>query len=133
MDFILKKLNRMIKFNQNVFLKSYNYMNTKLIQKAKKKFFKLINNTVFGKTMENLVSKPNYHTKKPLFVVLLAIEIRKTLILQNRLVYLDLSILHLSKNVIYKLWYDCVKPKFCLKCKTFLYGYRQLYCSFKNR
>ena len=39
MDFILKKLNRMIKFNQNAFLRSYNYMNTKLIQKAKKKFF----------------------------------------------------------------------------------------------
>ena len=31
--------------------------------------------------MKNLVSKPNYHTKKPLFVVLLAIEMRKTQIL----------------------------------------------------
>ena len=75
-------------------------MNSKLRKEAKnefeKDFFKLINNSVFGKTMENvrkhrhiklvtteekrnkLVSKPNYHTAKHFSETLLAIEMKKT-------------------------------------------------------
>ena len=109
-------------------------MNSKLRQKAKnnfeKDFFKLMNNAVFGKTMENvrkhrdiklvtterrrnyLVSEPNYHTTKFFTENLLAIEMRKTQILMNKPVYLCLSILDLSKTVIYKSWYDYVNPKY---------------------
>ena len=109
-------------------------MNTKLTQKAKtnfeKDFFKLMNNADFGKTMENvrkhrnikllttkrkrnyLVSQPNYHTTKFLKKYLLAIEMRKTQILMNNPVYLGLSILDLSKTVMYEFWYDYVKPKY---------------------
>ena len=89
-----------------------------------------MNNSVFGKTMENvrkhriiklattkmrrkyLVSEPNYHTTKFFTENLLTIEIRKTQILMNELVYLGLSILDLSKTVMYELWYDYVKPKY---------------------
>ena len=97
---ILKKVHRVIKFHQKGWLKPYIYMNTKLRQKAKnsfgKDFFKLMNNAIFGKTMENvrkhrniklvitegrrnyLVSEPNYHTRKFYTENLLTIEMRKT-------------------------------------------------------
>ena len=94
-------------------------MNTDLRKKAKndfeKDFFKLMNNAVFGKTMENvrkhrdiklvtterrrnyLVSEPNYHTTKFFTENLLAIEMKKTEILMNKPVHLGPSILELSK------------------------------------
>ena len=99
-------------------------MNTKLRKKAKNNFendfFKLMNNVIFGKTMENmrknrniklvtterrrnyLVSEPNYDTAKFFTENLLAIKIRKTQILMNKLVCLGLSILDLSKTVMYE-------------------------------
>ena len=119
---ILKKVNRVIKFSQKAWLKPYIDMNTKLRQKAKNNFendfFKLINNAVFGKTMENvrkhnniklatterrrdyLLSEPNYHTAKFFIENLLAIEMRKIQILMKRPVYLGSSILDLSKTVM---------------------------------
>ena len=81
-------------------------------------------NVVFGETMENvrkhrdiklvtterrmnyLVSEPNYHTKKCFTENLLAIEIKETGILMNKLVSVGLSILELSKILMYKFWYD---------------------------
>ena len=85
---------------------------------------------VFGKTEENvrkhrnikltnterrrnyLGSKANYHTTEFFKENLLAMEMRKTEILMNKPVYLGLSILDLSKTVMYELWYDYVKPKY---------------------
>ena len=71
---VLEKFHRVIKFNQNAWLKPYIDMNTDPRKKAKndfeKDFFKMMNNAFFGKTMENvrrrnyLVSEPNYHTTK---------------------------------------------------------------------
>ena len=89
-----------------------------------------MNNVVFEKTMENvkkyrdirlvtterttnyLVSEANYHINKLCIKNLLVIEIKKTQILINKLVYLGLSILDLSKTVMYKFWYDFIKPKY---------------------
>ena len=125
-------------------------MDTKLREKAKnnfgKDFFKLMNNAVFGKTMKNVrkhrniklvtterrrrnyLSQPNYHTSKFFTENLLAIETRKTQILVNKPVYLGLSILDLSKTVMYEFWYDYVKSKYGENTKLLLYGYRQLHC-----
>ena len=114
-------------------------MNTNLRQKPKidfgKGFFRLLNNAVFGKTMENvrkhrdiilvtterrrsyLVSEPNYHTTKFITEDLLAIEMEKKQIVVNKYVYLGLLILELSKILMYGFWYDYVKPKYGEKAK----------------
>ena len=84
-----------------------------------------MNNAVFGKATENvrklvttekggnyLVSEPNYHTTKFFTENLLAIEMKKTEILINKLVCLGLSILELSKILMYQFWYNYVQPKY---------------------
>ena len=136
---ILKEVHRVIQFNQEAWLKPYIDMNTKLRKETKsefeKDFFKLMNNSVFGKTMENvrkhrdiklvttdekrnkLVSEPNYHTTKHFSKNLLAIEMKKTKVKMNKPVYLGMSILDISKTLMYEFWYDYVKPKYKDKAK----------------
>ena len=114
-------------------------MNTELRQKAKndfeKDFFKLMNNSVFGKTMKNvrkhrdiklvttnkkrnkLVSEPNYYTTKWFSENLTAIEMKKTKVKMNKPIYLVFSILDLSKAVMYEILYDYIKPKYGKKAK----------------
>ena len=88
-----------------------------------------MNNAVFGKTMENvrkrrdiklvptdkrrnqLVTEPNYHTTKWFSKNLLAIEMKKAKVKMNMPIYLGLSILEISKILIYEFWYDYMKPK----------------------
>ena len=120
---ILQKVHRVIQFNQEAWLKEYIDMNTELRKQAKndfeKDFFKLMNNSVFRKTMENvrehrniklvttdkrrnqLVSEPSYHTTKWFSENLLAIEMKKTKLKTNKPVYLGLSILVISKTLMY--------------------------------
>ena len=96
----------------------------------KKDFFKLMNNAVFGKTMENirkhrdiklvttdkkrskLVSEPNYHTINLISEDLSIIEMKKTKVKMNKPIYLGLSILEISKILMYEFWYDYMKPKY---------------------
>ena len=130
---ILKKIHRVIQLNQEAWLKSYIDMNTELRKQARndfeKDFYKLMNNAVFGKTMENvrkhrdiklvttderrnrLVSEPNYHTTKWFSEKLLAIEMKKAKVKMNKPVYLSLLILEISKTLMYEFWYDYMKPK----------------------
>ena len=63
------------------------------------------------------MSESNYHSTKFFAGNLLATEMRKPQIFMNELVYLDLSILELSKIVMYEFWYDYVKPKYGEKTK----------------
>ena len=120
----LKKVNRIIEFNQEAWLKPYTDMNTELRKIAKndfeKDFFKLMNNAVFGKTMENvrkhrdiklvtadkkrikLLSEPNYHTMSYISENLLIIQMRRTKVKMNKPIYLGLSILEISKLLMYE-------------------------------
>ena len=113
---ILKNGHRVVTFNQEAWLKLHIDMNTKLQKEAKnefeKDFFKLINNFVFGKTMENvrkhkdvklvtteekrikLVSEQSYHTTKQFSENLLAIEMKKTKVKMNKPVYLSKACLY---------------------------------------
>ena len=132
----MKKVHRVIKFNQMYWLKPYIDMNTKPKKDQKKTnndfekdFTKLLNLSCFRKTMENirktrkiklvaterktnyLVSESNYHTTKLFAENLLAMEMRKTQILMNKPVYFVLLILGLSKTVMHEFQYDHLKRK----------------------
>ena len=89
-----------------------------------------MNNAVFSKTMENvrkhrdiklvktvckrnrLVSEPNYHTMKLITENLSIIEMEKVKAKMNKPIYLGLSILEISKIMIYEFWYDYMKRKY---------------------
>ena len=117
-----KKIHRIIEFNQEAWLKPYIDMNTELRNSAKNDFekdlFKLMNNSEFGKTMENirkhrdvklvstdkkrskLVSEPNYHSVNLISVDLSIIGMKKTKLKMNKPIYLGLSILEISKTLM---------------------------------
>ena len=59
-----------------------------------------------------LVSEPNYHKTKQLSENLLAVEMKKTKVKMNKPVYLGMSILDISKTLMYEFWYDYIKPKY---------------------
>ena len=108
-------------------------MNTELRKNAKddfeKDFFKLMNNSVFGKTMENvrnhrdikivttdkrrsiLALEPNYHSTKYISKDLLIMEMKKVEVKMNKPIYLGQAILEISKMHMYGFWYDYIKPK----------------------
>ena len=130
----LRKIHRIIEFEQESWLKEYIDVNTELRKKAtndfEKDFLKLMNNAVFGKIMENvrkyrdiklvksdkkrnkLVSEPNFHTMKLIDNNLAIIEMRKVKVKMNKPIYLGLSILDVSKITMYEFWYDYVKIKY---------------------
>ena len=130
----LRKVHRVIEFNQEAWLKKYIDMNTELRKKTsnvfEKDFFKLMNNAVFGKTMENLrkhrdiklvkidhkrnklVSEPNYHTMNLISENLSIIEMKKVKKKMNKPIYLELLILEISKIIMHEFWYDYMKRKY---------------------
>ena len=131
---ILKKVHRVIEFKQEAWLKQYIDMNTKLRTQAKNNFeedfFKLMNKSVFGKTMEKvrnhrdiklvatnkqrskLASEPNYHSTKYISKNLLIMEMKKTEVKMNKSIYLGQAFLDISKTLMYEFWYKYIKSKY---------------------
>ena len=66
------------------------------------------------KRRNQLASEPNYHTTKYFSENLMAIEMKKkkTKVKMNTLIYLGMSILDISKSLMYEFWYDYIKPKY---------------------
>ena len=135
----INKVHRVLEFNQSPWLKQYINFNTEKRTQAKnsfeKDFFKLMNNSVFGKTMENLrkrvdvrlitdekkllkmVSKPTYVSSKIFNENLVAVhKIKETLTL-NRPAYVGMCILDLSKTLMYNFHYNYIKNKYGNKAK----------------
>ena len=128
------KIHRVLEFKQSPWLKQYIDFNTEKRKSAKndfeKDFFKLMNNSVFGKTMENirkrvdvrlvtdenkllkLASKPTYVSSKIFNENLVAVhKIKETLTL-NRPAYVGMCILDLSKTLMYDFHYNYIKDKY---------------------
>ena len=142
---VLKKVQRVLKFNQNGCLKPYIDMNTDLRKKAQNGFekdlFKLMKFFFLEKLLtvmlENiqilqqkeeqlvtterrrnyLVSEPNCYTTNIFKESLLAIDMKKTEILMNKPAHLGHPVLEISKVLMYDFWYDYVKPKYGEKVK----------------
>ena len=124
----------MLKFDQSPWLKQYIDFNTEKRKHAKnsfeKDFFKLMNNSVFGKTMENLhkrvdvrlvtnekkldklTSKPTYVSSKIFNENLMAIHKVKETLTLNRPAYVGMCILDLSKTLMYDFHYNYIKKKY---------------------
>ena len=135
----LKKVHRVIEFRQSKWMKPYIMLNTRLRTAAKnefeKDFFKLMNNSVFGKTMENIrnhmdiklvtsnkkylkyVMKPNFKDGHPFSKHLFAVEMGKREITMNKPVYLGQAILDLSKTLMHEFHCDYMRPRYGSKVK----------------
>ena len=135
----ITRIHRGIKFVESAWMKPYIDMNTNLRAKAKnnfeKDFFKLMNNSVFGKTMENirnrvnvklvnneekarkLISKPNFKSCKIFNENLISVHMKKTSLIMNKPVYLGACILDLSKTIMYDFHYNYIKPMYGDKVK----------------
>ena len=133
----LDRIHRPIEFDQSPWLKTYIDFNAQLRTAAtndfEKDFFKLMNNSVFGKTMESIrkprniklvmteekylrtVMKPNFKSGVLFGENLMGCEMGKIKVLMKKPVYLDQVILDLSKIVMYEFHYDYMVPKYGLE------------------
>ena len=130
----MERIHRVIQFKQSAWMKEYIDLNTRLRMVAKndfeKDFYKLMNNSVFGKTMENIrkdrdiklvnnkedylkqVMKHNFKGGVLLRADLMSCEIGKVKVKMNEPVYLGQAILDLSKTIMYEFHYDYMKRKY---------------------
>ena len=134
---IFKKVHKTIEFKQSAWMKPYIDFNTRkrkeATNEADKNLFKLLNNAVYGKTMENMrkrikiritktqkdflkyVSRPTYISHNIFGKRLVAINAKKEQLILNKPIYVGNTVLELSKLAMYKFYYDFVKKK-CKKC-----------------
>ena len=130
----IKKVHRVLKFSQSSWLKQYTDFNTEKRKHAKssfkKDFFKLMNNSVFGKMMENLckrvdvrlvtnenkldklTTKPTYVSSKIFNENLMAVHKVKETLTLNRPAYVGMCILDLSKTLMCDFHYNYIKKKY---------------------
>ena len=134
----LKRIHRVLEFNEKPWMEPYIHLNTEMRKKAKsafeKDFYKLMNNSVFGKTMENLrkrvdiklvktdgseneklrkiIAKPTFKRRVKFSDELSAIHVNKTKLTLNKPIYVGFSVLDLSKHLMYDWYYNKLKKKY---------------------
>ena len=131
---VLVKIHRVVSFQQSHWLKRYIQLNTERRMKAKnafeKDFFKLMNNSVFGKTMENvrkhvnvelvncetrlarLSAKPNFERNILISDTLCAVKMLRPVVKLNKPIFIGFCILDLSKLLMYDFHYDVIKRRY---------------------
>jgi hypothetical protein len=131
---LITKVHRVLEFKQKPWMEKYIDFNTDKRKQAKndfeKDFYKLMNNSVFGKTMENLRKRRNIklitdskmfkkYVAKPTFVTgvifnddLVGVEYVKENLKLNKPIYVGFSILDLSKTLMYDFHYGFIKQKY---------------------
>ncbi|XP_072377765.1 uncharacterized protein [Diabrotica undecimpunctata] len=143
---ILTKIHKVLKFNQSAWLRPYIELNTNLRAAAtnsfEKNLFKLMNNAVFGKTMENirrhrivklckkwhgrygaknLIASSRFHSRTIFSENLVAIELKKSEVCFNKPLYIGAAILDISKLCMYDFHYNFMLPTMGEKNCSLLY------------
>ena len=128
----LEKIHRVLKFNQSSWLKCYVEFNNELRKQATNEFekdlYKLFNNAMFGKTMENirkrmdlrlvtdsqklekLIAKPTFLDRTIYGTNLAAVHMAKRKLLFNKPIFIGMSVLDISKTLMYSYQYDVLLP-----------------------
>ncbi|RLU14839.1 hypothetical protein DMN91_012726, partial [Ooceraea biroi] len=138
----MARIHRVLEFAQSAWLRDYIELNTAFRTRAtndfEKNLYKLMNNAVFGKTMENvrnrvdvklvtrwegrygaeaLISRPNFHSRAVFRENLLAVKLRRLKATFNRPIYVGMCILDISKTRLYEFHYDYTAPLYGDKCR----------------
>lgn len=151
----LTKIHRVMAFEQSPWLKTYIDFNTEKRKQAKnefeKDFFKPINNSVFGKSLENqrkhqdvkllnnqkrarkLTCKPSFHAFRIFNENLVAIHMLKQRLYLNRPIYVGFSILDISKILMYEFHYNYIKQKYGSRAKLLFTDTDSLFILFKPK
>ncbi|XP_024893432.1 uncharacterized protein LOC112468467 [Temnothorax curvispinosus] len=136
------KIHRVLQFAQSEWLRSYIELNTKFRTQAKNEFkktlYKLMNNAVFGKTMENvrnhvdvklvttwkgrygaeaMIARPNFHSSSVFSENLVAIELRKLEVKFDKPIYVGMCILDLSKVCLYEFHHEYMSSLYRDSCR----------------
>ncbi|XP_011861998.1 PREDICTED: uncharacterized protein LOC105558737 [Vollenhovia emeryi] len=135
-------IHRVLQFAQSAWLRDYIELNTQFRTLAKNDFeknlYKLMNNAVFGKTMENvrnrvdvklitkwegrrgaeaMIAKPNFHSRSIFSENLIAVELRKLEVKFNKPIYVGMCILDISKICLYEFHHEYMLPLYSHRCK----------------
>jgi len=136
------KIHKILEFDQSPWMKTYIELNTEMRKKAtnefEKDFYKLMNNSPFGKTMENirnrvdvqlvksekeaekLVNQPRFKRFNTFDENLVAVHMKRKKLYFNKPIYVGVAILELSKTLMYDFHYDTIKKKYGEKAKLLL-------------
>lgn len=137
------KIHRILQFSQSPWLRNYIELNTDFRTSAKNDFeknlYKLMNNAVFGKTIENvrnrvdvklltewdgrygaeaMIAKPNFHSRSVFSEKLIAVELRKLEVKLYKPIYVGMCILDISKTCLYEFHHEYMTPMYRDKCRV---------------